>query len=79
MEVAQKLRRQTYFDKVIIRHYHCVNGKAIFDILYERNSKYIEEDKVLYHKRNPKPNPKPKITIQTANYKSQITNHERAP
>uniref|UniRef100_A0A6C0I7E7 Glycosyltransferase n=1 Tax=viral metagenome TaxID=1070528 RepID=A0A6C0I7E7_9ZZZZ len=56
MRTAEKLRKQTYFDQVIIRHRHCVYDKEVsFDALYQRNSKYSDEDKALYDRRNPPP------------------------
>jgi hypothetical protein len=60
MDVAEKLGRQTYFDQVIIRHRHFINNAVSMDALYERNGKYLQEDKKLYDQRNPKPK-KPKM------------------
>jgi hypothetical protein len=63
MEVAEKLKKQTYFDKVIIRHRHFINNSAPMDVLYLRNGKYVQEDKDLYYIRNPKPKTKKLLTF----------------
>ena len=56
MRTAERLRKQTYFHQVIIRHRHCVYDQGVpFDALYQRNSKYSDEDKALYERRNPPP------------------------
>lgn len=49
MHVANKLKRQTYFDDVIIKHEHPVaNKEVVFDELYERNGLQIEDDYNLF-------------------------------
>jgi len=53
MRVANKLKRQTYYDTVIIRHCHPANTNGKPDSLYTRNSVYAKHDKALFDKRNP--------------------------
>jgi len=48
--IANQLRRQTYFDQIIIKHDHSiVNG--IWDQTYAKNSVYADEDKKLFYER----------------------------
>lgn len=49
--VASNLRRQIYFDTVIIRHYHPVITKGPADQLYVENEKYFNEDRQTFMKR----------------------------
>jgi hypothetical protein len=58
MVVADRLKKQTYFETTIIRHQHFVTGYAEFDSLYQRNSIYIKGDMALYTARNTKKPPK---------------------
>ena len=51
-KVAYKLKKQTYFATVIIRHRHPINSDAKQDSLYERNKSYFDEDMALYNSRN---------------------------
>jgi hypothetical protein len=51
-EVANRLKRQVYFDRVIIKHEHPANDRSIqSDQLYDRNNKYFSIDKHLYMRR----------------------------
>lgn len=53
MHVANKLRRQKYFDEVIIKHEHPVVNKEIeMDELYLKNGVYIFDDQNLFEKRS---------------------------
>jgi hypothetical protein len=52
MDVAARLRRQTYFSQVIIKHDNFnTNPTVIYDELYQRNQKFLLVDKELYLKR----------------------------
>jgi len=53
MRVANKLKRQTYFNTIIIRHCHPGTTNATSDSLYARNRVYAKHDKALFDKRNP--------------------------
>jgi len=53
MRAANKLKRQTYFSTVIIRHLHPANRNAKFDSLYARNSVYDKHDEALFKRRHP--------------------------
>jgi hypothetical protein len=44
-EVAQRLNKQIYFDKVIIRHVHPIITGTVSDNLYQVNEKYFKQDK----------------------------------
>jgi len=43
--VAQKLRRQTYIDRVIIRHAHPIIIKTDYDSLYAHNETFFAKDR----------------------------------
>ena len=48
--IATQLRKQTYFNDIIIKHDHSlING--IWDVTYAKNSIHAEEDKKLYNQR----------------------------
>jgi hypothetical protein len=52
MDVAARLRRQTYFSQVIIKHDNFnTNPAVVYDELYQRNQKFLLVDKELYLKR----------------------------
>jgi hypothetical protein len=51
MEVANKLNKQVYIDDVIIQHQHPDILKNQYDELYTKNSKYAEQDRLLYEER----------------------------
>lgn len=52
MDKAYKLRRQTYFDHIIIRHEHPItNAHVELDALYIKNDQSVAEDYALYLKR----------------------------
>lgn len=52
MDVANRLGKQTYFDKVIIRHEHPITDKTVeVDELYARNDKFFKRDRLLYVQR----------------------------
>jgi hypothetical protein len=52
MDIANKLKRQKYFNNVIIRHQHPSNNFSVQDDeLYRKNDKYWKEDKSTYEKR----------------------------
>ena len=53
-DTARSLKRQIYFDLVIIRHIHLVQDTNLIDDTYIRNSTTIESDKALYESRNKK-------------------------
>jgi hypothetical protein len=50
-EVAQRLNKQVYFDKVIIRHVHPIITKTTSDLLYQENEKYFNEDRATFLNR----------------------------
>jgi hypothetical protein len=51
-ETAFRLRRQTYFDKVIIRHMHPNTTPNVpSDALYDKNQAFLKEDYDLYIER----------------------------
>ena len=51
-DVAAKLKRQVYFDNVIIKHEHPANDSNIItDDLYRRNDRYFSMDRQLYMMR----------------------------
>lgn len=51
-DVASRLRKQVYFDRVIIKHEHPANNSSIkTDELYRRNDRYFSIDKDLYMMR----------------------------
>jgi len=50
--VSQKLKRQVYIDKIIIRHEHpASNNSIIEDELYEKNLKLDSKDRMTYERR----------------------------
>jgi hypothetical protein len=49
--IANQLRRQKYFDQIIIEHKHFVQNQELWDNTYDKNSKYADEDKKLFHER----------------------------
>ena len=51
MDVANKLGKQKYFEDVIIRHEHPMNGHGRVDALNIRDSRYYETDKKTYEDR----------------------------
>lgn len=52
MDVANKLKKQTYFNTVIIRHQHPSNTTDVLnDELYTKNHKYWNEDERTYYHR----------------------------
>lgn len=53
MDVANRLRKQTYFNQCIIRHQHPANTADVQgDALYTRNDQYWNEDqKIYYHSK----------------------------
>lgn len=52
METAAKLKKQTYFEQVIIKHVHPANTSEVKnDELYIRNGKYFKHDADIYHSR----------------------------
>lgn len=52
MEVADKLKKQRYFEMVLFRHQHPANtNEAANDATYRFNDKYYVEDKTNYFKR----------------------------
>lgn len=56
MDVAESLKKQTYFPEVIIKHIHPANTAEVkSDALYDRNSKYYYEDKRTYFSRKTYP------------------------
>jgi hypothetical protein len=55
MEVADKLKKQIYIDKVIIKHDHPANNQNLYeDELYEKNLKLNSADMDTYNKRKKK-------------------------
>jgi hypothetical protein len=50
--VANNLRRQIYFDTVIIRHVHPIITKTGSDNLYLENEKYFNQDRETFMKRS---------------------------
>ena len=57
MDVANKLKRQTYFDRVIIAHQHPHNvpSSVPYDPLYMRNQAFMLEDERTYEHRRSYP------------------------
>jgi hypothetical protein len=54
MDVANFLKKQTYFPEVIIKHEHPgTNSVIIFDETYTRNQVFYYEDEALYFSRRP--------------------------
>jgi hypothetical protein len=51
MDVANRLGKQKYFEDVIIRHEHPMNGHGRVDSLNIRDSRYYEIDKKTYEDR----------------------------
>ena len=53
MDTARSLKRQIYFDVILIRHLHVIRDMSLDDDTYRRNSKQItyDEDKILYSSR----------------------------
>ena len=52
MDEANRLGRQIYFDKVIIKHEHPANSTHIkSDEIYDHNEKFWDEDKKTYERR----------------------------
>ena len=54
MEVADRLKKQTYFDHIIIKHEHGSVMGIAQDALYEKNSVYLDKDHALYMERKAK-------------------------
>jgi hypothetical protein len=53
MDVANELKKQTYFPDCIIRHQHPANTGREADALYKLNDKYWKEDQAVYvHRKN---------------------------
>jgi hypothetical protein len=52
--VAQSLKKQLYFDNVIIRHVHPIITRTVADSLYQENEKYFEEDRQTFMTRRQK-------------------------
>jgi hypothetical protein len=50
-EVAERLKKQVYINRVIIEHDHVIWNKGVQDDLYRSNSKYFREDNVIYKQR----------------------------
>jgi len=51
-DVASRLKKQVYFDRVIIKHDHPANNSNVrSDELYRRNDRYFSMDKQLYMMR----------------------------
>jgi hypothetical protein len=51
-DVASRLRKQVYFDRIIIKHEHPANNSNVnSDELYRRNDRYFSVDKHLYMMR----------------------------
>lgn len=48
MDVANELKRQTYFPECIIRHQHPANTGKPTDVLYTINDRYWKEDQTTY-------------------------------
>jgi hypothetical protein len=52
MDVANFLKKQTYFPEIIIKHEHPgSNPSIVFDETYTRNHVFYYEDEALYKKR----------------------------
>ena len=52
MDTANKLRKQTYFNQVIIQHQHPANTGVPEDTLYKQNQTYWNDDaKTYYHRK----------------------------
>lgn len=51
MEVANKLNKQKYFDKILFKHEHPANNKTKSDQLLKHNETFYSKDKETYLKR----------------------------
>ena len=56
MDVANRLRKQTYIDTVIIRHVHVTHHPSLDDDTYRTNTIFADEDKQMYLDRKVKTN-----------------------